>query len=115
MLDCDWSSDVCSSDLLVILADPGEVLDAEALPADIRRATSRPPASAAPLAAPSATAVVPPSAAAGSLDDLTVAAMRAAVEACGGNVTRAAARLGVHRSTLYRTLGRPARETPGRR
>ena len=50
---------------------------------------------AAPATSPSA---------AGTLDALTVEAMRQAVEACGGNVSQAARRLGVNRSTLYRRL-----------
>jgi transcriptional regulator of acetoin/glycerol metabolism len=39
-----------------------------------------------------------------SLDGLTREAMRAALAACDGNVSQAARRLGIHRSTLYRRL-----------
>ncbi len=101
---------------LAILAEPGETLEEEALPADIR-GSRRPPVETVrmPFASGDATAegpggtvspmVEPPSG--GSierLEDIGSAAMRAALEACGGNVTRAAARLGIHRSTLYRRL-----------
>lgn len=85
---------------LAILAEPGETLDDEALPADIRRAT----AVAATIEVPVVEVEPATTAAPASLDEVGIAAMRAAVEACGGNVTRAAARLGIHRSTLYRRL-----------
>ena len=42
---------------------------------------------------------------AAELDALELAAMRAAVEACDGNVAKAARRLGISRSTWYRRLG----------
>ncbi|MFN3521802.1 MAG: helix-turn-helix domain-containing protein [Phenylobacterium sp.] len=41
---------------------------------------------------------------AGTLEDAELAAMRRALTAAGGNVSLAARRLGVHRSTLYRRL-----------
>lgn len=90
---------------LAILAEPGETLDVEALPADVRRAgrleTSLREAreEESPDARRTASSEAPR-----RLDDINRAAMRAALEACGGNVTRAAARLGVHRSTLHRRL-----------
>lgn len=71
---------------LAALADPFRPVGEDMLPPDI-------------LAAP---ATSPP--AAGTLDALTVEAMRQAVDACGGNVSQAARRLGVNRSTLYRRL-----------
>ena len=40
----------------------------------------------------------------GTLEDAELAAMRRALAETGGNVSRAAKRLGVHRSTLYRRL-----------
>ena len=85
---------------LAILAEPGEMLDDEALPADIRRATAVATTIDAPMVEVTPTGTAAPI----SLDEVGIAAMRAAVEACGGNVTRAAARLGIHRSTLYRRL-----------
>jgi transcriptional regulator of acetoin/glycerol metabolism len=78
---------------LIALSDPGEAIGPELLPATI-----------APLqagAAPNAE---------GNLEALAVGAMRAAVQASGGNVAEAARRLGVSRSTLYRrALSRRAR------
>ena len=90
---------------LAILADPGEVLTVDALPADLRagpRATVSGPAASAggdPIRMPGAAERTDE-----RLDAVTLAAMRAVLADCGGNVTRAAARLGVHRSTLYRRL-----------
>ncbi len=71
---------------LLALAEPGRPVDVDALPPDVRR-----PAASAPMAAD-------------DLDAITLSAMRAALEASGGNVSRAARRLGIHRSTLYRRL-----------
>ena len=45
-------------------------------------------------------------AAAASLKDLELEAMRRAVQACDGNVSQAARRLGISRNTIYRRLGR---------
>ncbi len=79
---------------MLALAEPGQTLDGSALPPDFLRA--RPPAAAAPVAGISAGD--------GPLSDLTRDAMRAALEACGGNVSRAARQLGIDRSTLYRRV-----------
>ncbi|GHH60306.1 sigma-54-dependent Fis family transcriptional regulator [[Pseudomonas] boreopolis] len=77
---------------LVALSDPGDTLGRDALPAYL--ATWRPAPSPALAQAE-----------AGRLDALQEAAMRQALADCGGNVTRAAQRLGISRSTLYRKLG----------
>ena len=73
------------------LSEPGSEIDVDALPAYLR--TLRPPA----------VAVAPPADA--DLDAITLSSMRAAVDACGGNIAHAARRLGISRSTLYRRLG----------
>ncbi|WP_029003212.1 sigma-54-dependent Fis family transcriptional regulator [Azorhizobium doebereinerae] len=74
---------------MLALAEPGQMLDAAALPPDFRRGTETPVA-AGPAEYP--------------LSHLTREAMRAALEACGGNVSRAARQLGIDRSTLYRRV-----------
>lgn len=76
---------------LAVLAEAGETLGPEALPQEIRGVTAQ-------LAEAPALAVEV------GLDSITLAAMRAALEAEKGNVSRAARRLGIHRSTLYRRL-----------
>ena len=39
-----------------------------------------------------------------SLDDIEIDAIRCALDACGGNISEAAKRLGISRNTIYRKL-----------
>ena len=80
---------------LHVLAGPAGVVEADMLPADIRGAASAPQAAGKD---------VDPA----NLQAMTDAAIHNALAAHGGNVSRAARALGVHRSTLYRRLPRPA-------
>ncbi|MBD9536135.1 sigma-54-dependent Fis family transcriptional regulator [Stenotrophomonas sp. STM01] len=73
---------------LVALSEPTAVIAAEGLPEYLL--VAYPPA------------VVP--AGDGSLQEMTLEVMRQALAACNGNVSQAAKRLGVNRSTLYRRL-----------
>lgn len=73
---------------LHVLAGPAGMVDMDMLPADIR--------SAAAVAQPVGDAEP------ANLQAMTDAAIRDALAAHGGNVSRAARALGVHRSTLYR-------------
>jgi transcriptional regulator of acetoin/glycerol metabolism len=77
-----------------VLAGPAGVVEADMLPADIRGAAPPPPAAGGDDPT--------------NLQAMTDAAIRDALAAHGGNVSRAARALGVHRSTLYRRLPRPA-------
>ncbi|MCG6204860.1 sigma-54-dependent Fis family transcriptional regulator [Rhodopseudomonas sp. HC1] len=76
---------------LMVLGEPGQPVDVSALPAEIR------------AVAPSCDAVIsaPPPL---SLAAQTRSALQAALDASGGNVSRAARRLGIDRSTYYRRL-----------
>ncbi|MEE8630843.1 MULTISPECIES: sigma-54-dependent Fis family transcriptional regulator [Methylobacterium] len=77
---------------LAALAEPGEVLDLDALPEGV----------AAGAVAPAPPPMRRPEPEAGRLDAIAQDAMRAALAAHGGNVSRAARSLGISRSTLYR-------------
>lgn len=77
---------------LLALAEPDRPVGLEALPPELR-------------------AAVPDTGGAeqgGDLDSITNAAIRAALDECQGNVSRAARQLRVHRSTIYRRLGEEA-------
>ncbi len=91
---------------LAALALPGQVLDLADLPAVMREALPAAGSTAATSLRGASTSRSPlPAAAPGAAADLrslTAAAMQQALEACEGNVSRAARMLGVHRSTLYR-------------
>lgn len=76
-----------------VLADGEPVLGVEHLPPDL---------AAAEAAGPAATEVPED----GALDAVQVWAIRRALDACRGNVSAAARRLGVARSTIYRVLQR---------
>lgn len=76
---------------LAALAEPGQPVGPQLLPADVRAGTPTAPA-------------VPAS---GALEEIAEAAMRQALAECQGNVSAAAKRLGINRSTLYRRLGTP--------
>lgn len=78
---------------LVALSDPGTRVGSTALPAYVQPAL--------PLLVPAAQ----PGSASARLEDLQTSAMREALQACAGNVSLAARRLGISRSTLYRRLG----------
>ena len=109
MLGCQWPGNwrelvgVCRT--LRALGEPGQRLELADLPASVRdclrrqRAASRPDA---PMGVEPGPAVADESAVQADLRSLTAAAMQAALDACEGNVSRAARMLGVHRSTLYR-------------
>lgn len=77
--------------VLRALAEPGSVLEAEALPPDLRTM----PASGQSPAAVEGTS---------DLDSITRAAIQTALTAAEGNISEAARRLGIHRSTLHRHL-----------
>lgn len=78
---------------LAVLGDGGETLGLDTLPHEIRAAHEHEPT----VASVGLDVEV-------GLDSITLSAMRAALDAEGGNVSRAARRLGIHRSTLYRRL-----------
>lgn len=86
---CEWPGNfrqlVGTLQALRALAEPGETLTVDALPADLK-AVRRPA----------------PQPSAGHLDAIARDAMLAALAASGGNVSQAARRLGISRSTLYR-------------
>ncbi|MFC0241973.1 sigma-54-dependent Fis family transcriptional regulator [Rhodopseudomonas telluris] len=75
---------------LMVLGEPGQPVDVSALPAEIRAAV------------PTFNVVIstPPT----SLAEQTRSALQAALDASDGNVSRAARRLGIDRSTYYRRL-----------
>ena len=77
-----------------VLARGAEVIDLEHLPPDLVRAPAaeRPPE--------------------GALDDVEGWALRRVLREVGGNVSAAAARLGVARSTLYRMMRRHGLAAP---
>ncbi|UYO45608.1 sigma-54-dependent Fis family transcriptional regulator [Rhodopseudomonas palustris] len=77
---------------LLVLGEPGHPVEVSALPAEISAAVS---------AAESQAPVAPPPT---SLAEHTRSALQAALDASGGNVSRAARRLGIDRSTYYRRL-----------
>ncbi|MBB1601398.1 sigma-54-dependent Fis family transcriptional regulator [Variovorax sp. UMC13] len=83
---------------LTALADPDTEIGIDMLPARIGEAAT---GATALLAAHDEVQSQPP-----PLADLTQQQIRAALHAAGGNVAQAAARLGLHRSTLYRHLRR---------
>jgi len=78
---------------LAVLGDGGETLGLDTLPHEIRAAHEHEPAAASVGLDVEV-----------GLDSITLSAMRAALDAEDGNVSRAARRLGIHRSTLYRRL-----------
>ncbi|BEP68263.1 MULTISPECIES: sigma-54-dependent Fis family transcriptional regulator [unclassified Variovorax] len=80
---------------LVALADPGDAVTADALPAHLH--------DAAPFADFSEATASQPNA---PLQTITRHAIDEALRACDHDVARAARRLGVHRSTVYRHLAR---------
>ncbi|MFG1229606.1 sigma-54-dependent Fis family transcriptional regulator [Xanthobacter wiegelii] len=97
--------------VLLALAEPGETVGLEALPADVRTSELRGAtlpmgnAGSGAFAAPAApNAAADTAALTGDLGSVTRAAMDAALKECDGNISRAARRLGIHRSTLHRHL-----------
>ncbi|MBP6765239.1 MAG: sigma-54-dependent Fis family transcriptional regulator [Rubrivivax sp.] len=87
----------------VLLAGPGAELLPEHLPDELSHATRGGSAGAGQASEGGAATDAEPGAA-GSLQAQELAAVRAAVQAAGGNISVAAQRLGVSRNTVYRKL-----------
>ena len=87
----NWRELVATLRAAIALAGPGGIVTPRILPAELTEA---------PLA-------VPGLAVTGTLDEVTDATLRSALAAAGGNVSRAARKLGVDRSTFYRRVIRP--------
>jgi transcriptional regulator of acetoin/glycerol metabolism len=100
---CDWPGNMRQLlgvlRALMALGEPGCAIGLDDLPVEVREAPFRTAAAADPAPPPE------------SLHALEHDAMRAALQACAGNVSKAARRLGVSRSTLYRRLGPDAGES----
>ena len=85
----------------MVVLSGGPELTVDDLPPEI---TSPAPPPAAPAAAPASAALVPSAAAPHSLADTERQQIHAALDACRGNKTKAAALLGISRRTLHRKL-----------
>ncbi|GLK86515.1 sigma-54-dependent Fis family transcriptional regulator [Ancylobacter defluvii] len=81
--------------MLAALAEPGQPVGTDLLPQEVSENARPQPARAASDAPASEPA---------DLDAIELAAMRRALDAHGGNVSKAARALGINRSTLYRRL-----------
>ncbi|MDQ0507201.1 sigma-54-dependent Fis family transcriptional regulator [Xanthobacter agilis] len=98
--------------VLHALADPGGSLGPEALPAELRDSALQQPQAGTRPSAPDEAPHAPGGACMGDdLQAVTRATIQAALAACNGNISMAARRLGIHRSTLHRHLA----ATPGHR
>jgi len=80
------------------LGEPGQAVAVDDLPGYLQKG---PRVAAAAMPRETGMAFHPDA----GLDEVAEATMRAAVESCGGNIARAARKLGISRSTLYRRLG----------
>lgn len=132
LADHDWPGNfrqfIGTLRVLRALAEPGEILDVDALPADLRATAPVSPSPAACADADIGGVAGPPPRPGGQgtgiaeqasmdLGAMTLAAMTDMLDACHGNVSQAARRLGIHRSTLHRHLalaGVKRRGTSGR-
>jgi transcriptional regulator of acetoin/glycerol metabolism len=99
----DWPGNVRELrnvvDTMIALSDGRECLGVDDLPPEIVSARH------ASVAVPATTTAVVASHGAANLKQAERAAILAQVEACGGNLTKAAKHLGIARSTLYVRLG----------
>ncbi|WP_244601726.1 MULTISPECIES: sigma-54-dependent Fis family transcriptional regulator [Rhodoplanes] len=117
---------VCVLRTLMVLSDADGVVMPDLLPADLRAtaagaaapstltafAAPEPPHDSVPAPRPTGDGEADPQS--GGLADQMRRAMHRALEESGGNVSRAARRLGIDRSTYYRRLRRDDRGRPGR-
>lgn len=102
LLTRDWSAldSVDFDDLFESAAEPsGHMREWRAQDGSRFQGVLKPPSRAAGAPEPIAASSL-----GSTLEDAELALMRATLESCGGNVSLAARRLGVHRSTLYRRL-----------
>jgi len=99
---CEWPGNmrqlIGALRTLMALGEPGRLVRVDDLPPELR---IPPPPSPLPVSVEGGVA---------RLEALEQIAMQTALQSCGGNVSEAARRLGVSRSTLYRRLGLAAGE-----
>ncbi len=91
---------------LAALAEPGDRLDASALPAHLRAVAAPVASTSAAFATASTDAGRRGAASGGALAAATRHAIDQAVDAAGNDIAEAARQLGIHRSTVYRHLAK---------